>query len=445
MSKPKYNLVHIFADEMREMAMSCSGNPNIHTPNMDRLASQGARFARMFTPNPVCSPARASLMTGLLPHRTGVVKNSIRLPESVPCTAELTSAAGYVTGHIGKWHLDGTGGREDGYDLVPAERHRGFTYWAGYEHGHRYWNARYFTENDEEVKLPESIYAPDAMTDLAIEFLRKNAPKPFHLDLSWGPPHFPLDQAKPENRAHFEKSAITLRPNVPEKFADEAREDYINYYAMVANLDWNLGRILNALDELHLADNTIVIFTSDHGDMLLSHGQHFKRRPTEESIRVPFLIRCPGIIPSGQIINTLACLTDVVPTCLELMGIESPEMDGLSHVPELTQRGEAVKRDSIYLSCMWLGCRDYDLGLHAKRPWRGIRTERFMACYLQESDETMRLVELYDLESDPYEMNNLAAAEGFDDLRDNLARRLDEWIKSIDDELFANLKLVDNT
>ena len=438
---PKYNLVHIFADEMREMAMSCSGNADVHTPNMDRLAVQGARFTRMFTPNPVCSPARASLMTGLLPHRTGVTRNGIRLAENVSCIAELTAASGYVTGHIGKWHLDGTGGREDGYDLVPAERHRGFTYWAGYEHGHRYWNARYFNEMDEEVKLPKGVYAPDAMTDLAIEFLRKHAQKPFHLDLSWGPPHFPLNQAKPEDRARFNKDSLTLRPNVPKDFADEAREDYANYYAMVENLDWNLGRILNALDELHLTDHTIVIFTSDHGDMLLSHGQHFKRRPTEESIRVPFLIRCPDVIPNGQVIDTLACLTDVMPTCLELMGIEQPETDGFSHAPELTQRGGLVKRDSIYLSCMWLGCRDYDPGLHAKRLWQGIRTERYMACYLQESHETMRLVELYDLKADPYQMNNLAVAEGLDDLRANLTRRLDEWIRSTNDTLFANLTL----
>ncbi|MBC8235402.1 sulfatase [bacterium] len=441
MSKSRYNLVHIFADEMREMAMSCSGNPDVCTPNMDRLAAQGARFTRMFTPDPVCSPARASLMTGLLPYRTGVIRNGIRLAEQVPCIAELTAAEGYVTAHIGKWHLDGTGGREDGYDLVPALRHRGFAYWAGYEHGHRYWNARYFTEKDEEVKLPEGVYAPDAMTDLAIEFLRKHAQNPFHLDLSWGPPHFPLDQAKPEDRARFNKASITLRPNVPEKFADEAREDYANYYAMVENLDWNLRRILDALDELHLAGNTIVIFTSDHGDMLLSHGQHFKRRPTEESIRVPFLIRCPDLIPAGQVIDTLACLTDVVPTCLELMGIELPKTDGLSHVPELTKRGEPVKRDSIYLSCMWLGCRDYDLGLHAKRAWRGIRTEHYMGCYLKESDRTMRSVELYDLNADPYEMNNLAVAEEFDDMQADLARQLNEWIQNTNDTLFSGLML----
>ena len=441
MSKRRYNLVHIFADEMREMAMSCSGNADVRTPNMDRLAAQGARFTRMFTPDPVCSPARASLMTGLLPHRTGVIRNGIRLAENVPCIAEVTATAGYATGHIGKWHLDGTSGREDGYDLVPAERHRGFAYWAGYEHGHRYWNTRYFTERNEEVKLAKGVYAPDAMTDLAIEYLRKHSQKPFHLDVSWGPPHFPLDQAKPDDLARFDKAAFTLRPNVPDAFADEAREDYANYYAMVENLDWNLGRILDILDELRLTDHTIVIFTSDHGDMLLSHGQHFKRRPTEESIRVPFLIRCPEQIPAGQVIDTLGCLTDVMPTCLELMGIEPPESDGFSHAPELTQRGVPIKRDSLYLSCMWLGCRDYDPGLHAKRPWRGIRTERYMACYLQESDETMRLVELYDLETDPYEMNNLAVAEGMDDLRTNLVRQLDEWMQNTNDTLFASLTL----
>ena len=435
------NLVHIFADEMREMDMGCSGNPDIRTPNLDRLAAEGARFTRMFTPDPVCCPARAALMTGLLPHRTGVVRNGQRLSTGVPCIAEITRAAGYATGHIGKWHLDGGRCPEDGYCRVPAGRHRGFDTWAGYEHGHRYWNARYFDSHDREVRIG-GRYSPDVMTDLAIELIERNRARPFHLDLPWGPPHFPLDQAKPEDLARFDPETLTLRPNVPRRSRAEARVAYAQTYAMIENLDWNLGRVLDALERAGLTNNTIVIFTSDHGDMLLSHGQHYKRRPAEESIRVPFLIQWPGRIPAGQTVDTLACLTDVVPTCLDLMGVEPPPSDGVSHAPLLTGTGSPTQRESVYLSCMWLGCRDYDPGLHAKRPWRAVRTDRHMACFLQdEGGGTLRLVELCDLEADPYELRNLAGDPHTQETAADCARLVAEWAIETGDRLAAGAEV----
>ena len=432
------NLVHIFADEMREMDMGCSGNADLHTPSLDRLAAEGARFSRMFTPDPVCCPARASLMTGLLPHRAGVTRNGQRLSTDIPCIAEITREAGYSTGHVGKWHLDGGRCPEDGYCCVPSSRHRGFDDWAGYEHGHRYWNARYYDREDREVRI-DGQYAPDVMTDLAIEFIERNRSQPFHLDLSWGPPHFPLDQAKPEDLARLDAGSLSLRPNVPPCFHAEAREAYAQTYAMVENLDRNLGRILDLLDRAGLTDNTIVVFTSDHGDMLLSHGQHYKRRPAEESIRVPFLIRFPTRIAPGQTVHTLGCLTDVVPTCLDLMSAgAAPPTDGLSHAPELTGTGPPVQRDSVYLSCMWLGCRDYDPGLHAKRPWRAVRTDTHMACFLQDEDRTLRLVELYDIEADPYELDNLAGDPRCGEGAADSAQLVAEWAKETGDMLAAD-------
>ena len=423
------------------MAMSGAGNPDLRTPNMDRLGREGAVFTRTYTSCPVCCPARSSMMTGLFPNKTGVWKNDVRMSEDVSCIAEILRDAGYATGHIGKWHLDGSHGREDGYDYVPPERHRGFTYWAGFEHGHRYWNARYFTDGPEPIRFPEGTYEPDGETDLALEFMERHHEEPWFLDLSWGPPHFPLDQAKPEDRARHDPATMQLRSNVPEGFHEEAREAYANYYAMIENLDWNLGRLLDKLDELGLAEDTIVVFTSDHGDMLLSHGQHFKRRPQQESALVPFLVRYPGAIPAGQRIDALASLVDEVPTLLDLMGVAGPAMDGVSHAGRLHSGDPSQEPDSIYMHGSFFGCRDWDPGLHARSPWRAVVTERYKAAYLKLGDDSMCLVQLYDLGRDPYEMQNLAQSAAHGEVRAAMDQRLREWISRTEDRAFDGLQM----
>lgn len=451
--KGKPNLLHIFADELRAMALSCAGNPNLQTPNMDRLAGEGARFTRMYTPSPLCTPARSSMMTGLLPHNTGAVDNMIRMRTDNHCIAELTLARGYRTAHIGKWHLEGTDGGEAAYDFVPKERHRGFEYWAGFEHGHRYWKGKYYLK--EEKPIQYGGYEPDVQTDQAIEFIKKNKDGPWHMDLSWGPPHFPLAQTKPEDIARFEPADIILRANVPEKYAIEARQDHAAYYAMTANLDWNLGRILSVIDELGLADNTIVIFTSDHGDMLFSHGQHYKRRPQEESVLVPFLIRFPGEIAPGLVVDTVASLVDEVPTVLDLMGIETPVLDGISHSAFLCGSEYGSGPESVYMQCPRLGCREYDPGPFSQNPWRAVCTERYKATYLKMNDgKSVRMIQLYDLAADPLEMSNLAggdlgggvggdsAAGAVDRIVAEMNRQLACWLEKSQDEEFMGLELL---
>lgn len=437
--------------------MSCAGNPDLSTPAMDQLASEGVRFTRMYCSSPVCCPARSSMATGFLPHNTGVHRNGLRLRHDVPTIAEILSAAGYFTGHIGKWHLDGGGGGAI-YAPVPPERHRGYRYWAGFEHGHDYFNARYYTDFDKPISFSDGTYEPDGQTDLAIEFIEQHKDEPWYLDLSFGPPHLtdPLDEGLPglaelanirTRRSTLpDPSLIGLSPNVPADVADEAREALAGYYAMIENLDWNLGRLIDTLVEHGLLDRTIVVFTSDHGDMMLSHGMHFKRRPQEEAVRIPFLMRYPSAIASGMVYHQLASQVDIVPTLLDLMGLSAPSSDGVSHAPWLcaeaavevsspqpgcTRSSTAQARGSVYIEGDWLGCRSYDPE-HLKAPWRAVVTERHKACYVRES-KSIRLVYLFDLVSDPYELHNLADLPDSRPVQAAMAQLIGRWAKETGD------------
>ena len=439
------NFLFVYADQMREMAMSCSGNPNLQTPNMDRLAAEGVRFSRMYTSSPLCSPARSSLMTGLYPHNAGVSNNNMHLRDDVRCIAEITSAAGYKTGHIGKWHLCGNFDppRLAEYACVPSECHRGFQYWAGFEHGHKYFDSTYCTNSGVPISIPPGSYEPDVQTDLAIKFIENNAAVAWHLDLSWGPPHFPLEQVKPEDLARHKPENIQLRPNVPTRFHEQARRDLCYYYAMVENLDWNLGRLLNTLDKLGLSQDTIVVFTADHGDMMLSHGQHYKRRPQEESSRVPFLIRYPRTVPGGRICEDMSSLVDVVPTIIELMKLEISQTDGVSLAAWLQGVKRYPRHKDIFIECPKFGCRDYDPGLFARTPWRAVRTDTHKAAFLKTDESHAKLVQLFDLSVDPFEMKNLAESGQHRRIRHELSQRLADWIHRTGDTDFAKLRFVE--
>lgn len=435
------NLLFVYADQMREMAMSCSGNSNLSTSNMDALAADGVRFTRMFTSSPLSSPARSSLMTGLYPHNAGVTGNNMHLRDDVPCIAEITRRAGYATGHIGKWHLCGNYSPPSSseYAFVPPEHHRGFQYWAGFEHGHKYFKGRYFTDSDTPIYIPQGSYEPDVQTDLAVDFIKRNAAVAWHLDLSFGPPHFPIEEVKPQDLARHKPQDIMLRSNVPAKFHAQARVDLCHYYAMIENLDWNVGRLLQTLDSLNLTRNTIVVFTSDHGDMMLSHGQHYKRRPQEESSRVPFLIRYPRYIPGGRTCTGLASCIDIVPTLLDLMGLESPnKTEGLNLAGFLKAKARYPRHSAVFMECPKFGCRDYDPGLYAPLPWRAVRTEKHKAVWLK-AKKTMRLVQFFDLSEDPFEMHNLAESSKHSSPAGQLKELLASWIRQTDDRQFTSL------
>ena len=458
-SKP--NLLYIIVDEMREISMSCTGDPNIRTSGLDSLAASGMRFTRMFTPNPVCSPTRASIHTGLYPHNAGMPHNGYHLRETAPTLAEVLQKAGYETGHIGKWHLDGESSRFSeeskesfkplkkecthpaSYGYVDSSSHRGFKYWAGFEHGHQYFGSRYWGKEHKAIFLPEGKYEPDVQTDLAIQFIKSKRDKTWYLDLNFGTPHFPLleENVKPADLALFDPGRLILRKNVPASFEAEAREMLAIYYAMIHNIDENIQKLLAALKEEGLLENTLIVFTSDHGDMMLSHGQHFKRRPQEESSRVPFIISYPGLIKARSVANQYLSLVDVFPTLLELLNVEAPVNEGESFAPILTGKSEAEIHSSIYMGGAWFGCRDYDPGLHSKSPWRAVRTKNYMMSFLKTSNSKLEAVQLFDMNQDPFEMNNLVEDPDFNEVKKELTKELDRWRRRTGDSEVGKLKL----
>ena len=295
------NVILLFPDQMRGQAMGCAGNDQVHTPHMNRLAGGGLRLPNTFANTPVCCPARATMLTGKYPHKHGLKINDLRLRESQVTIAELLSDAGYATGFIGKWHLDG-GIRQPGF-IPPGPRRQGFSFWGANECSHRHFDTAYF--RDDPTPIPIKQFESIVWTDLAIEFVRANRDKPFFLMIGMGPPHNPY-KAPPEYSRLYDPATLTMRPNWQPGTRLGSRKDIAEYYAMITAVDDNIGRLLGVLDALDLTADTLIIFTSDHGDMLGSQGMFLKRKPFEESIRVPGIIRYPRRIKPGQVRDTIA-------------------------------------------------------------------------------------------------------------------------------------------
>jgi arylsulfatase A-like enzyme len=349
------------------------------------------------------------MQTGYYPHNVGFPDygNGHHLREDIPTIAEVLSAAGYRTAHIGKWHLNGTA-LSPGNRYVPSAYHRGYAEWLGYEHGENYFESVHYGRDDTPIMPPDNQYETDFQTDRALQFIESNTHRPWMMHLSWGPPHFPLaaDNVPAEALAAFDMHALQLRDNVPAGgLTDAQRQELTVYYAMISTLDRNLGRLLDRLDVLGLSETTIIVFTSDHGDMLYSHANIYKRRPLEESSRIPFLLCYPGVVPPGQVSEEPMSLVDLPGSLTGLMGLEPMQTEGMSFVAHWKGAAPVGPRDAVFMGCQWLGCRPAG-GNHVKRPWRAVRTRSHMACWLQH-EAGSRLVHLFDLSQDPFQLNDL--------------------------------------
>lgn len=401
MSRKSPNVLFVFADQLRRDALGFAGDPNILTPCLDRFAAESADCVNAISGVPVCCPARASLITGLQPHHHGVVINDVPLAERNENWGHRFSSAGYETAYIGKWHLDGRGRLA----FVPPERRQGFKHWWANECSHDYLNSPYYTGTDTTLKRWEG-YDAAAQTEQAIEFMRTcGRKKPFSLMLSWGPPHNPYHTAPERFRRQVDAATLQLRPNVPAGFpAEEARRELAGYYAHILALDELFGRLMDRLDELGLAEDTIVVFWSDHGDMLRSHGEQRKQRPWDESVRVPLLIRWRGnkAWPVRKL-ETLIDTPDLMPTLLGLCGVEfSPgTYDGRDLSRMLMQADPPVGDGVVLRSYQPFGEYARHLG---GREYRGVRTGRYT--YVRDRSGPWLL---YDNAVDPYQMNNLRA------------------------------------
>ncbi len=362
-SKP--NLLFIYCDQMRGQAMGCAGNTQVRTPYLDRLASQGVMFTNAIANCPVCTPNRGVLLTGKYPLSHKAVANDVPLPPDDASWGNVLRDAGYRTGYIGKWHLDGV--PRDRF-TPPGRRRHGFDYWAVWNCSHAYFNAKYFRDDPEPIHIDG--YEPDHQTDLAIDFLRGRSDQPFFLIISWGTPHAPYQEVPEEYRRLYDPDKLELRPNC----ADPDRRALADYYAAITALDHNVGRLMDALDEMDVERNTIVVFTSDHGDMLWSQGQIKKERPWEESILVPFIVRWPDAVPEGKSHDALLSTVDVMPSLLSLMGVSVPQ--GV----EGTDLSAAMRGEPCYgpVSAFLTIPVTVDQAVAAGiGEWRGVRTKRY--------------------------------------------------------------------
>ncbi len=412
------NVLFVLPDEWRAQALGCMGNRDVRTPHLDQLASEGTLFRHTFANAPVCCPARANILTGTYNNRNGMVVNDLRLRESEITLADLFSRAGYQTGYVGKWHLDG-GPRLPGY-VPPGRRRHGFQSWAANECNHNYFYNWYF--RDENVPIITEKYEPEGWTDRAIEFLYEFQDKPFFLMVGFGAPHDPY-LAPEKYMKLYDPEKLTMELNWREGTPDGGRKDIAGYYAAITAIDDQMGRILHTLRELDLENNTIVLFSSDHGNMLGSQGMVLKRKPWEESIRVPGIIRHPGMIPSGRKTDALFSHVDFAPTLLSLCGLPIPvDMQGtdLSRVVlGQTEQGPASAYFQIFGPAHATGVD------HA---WRGVRTERYMYARRKTAPWV-----LYDLEKDPHEMNNLVNDESARSLMQHLDQQLLAWMEKVGD------------
>lgn len=388
------NILFLMPDQWRGCDMGVAGNRDVRTPNLDRLAGESVYFRNMTANTPVCTPARAVLLTGRYAHRVGTPVNDIPMPNDATTIAEILGQAGYHTGFVGKWHLEG-GKRLPGF-VPPGPRRQGFQFWAANECSHDYFKQQYFRDRPTPIRMPG--YDAFTWTDLALEFLdrARERRKPFCLYLQYPSPHDPY-LVPPGFAGMYAPERLTMRKNWrPGVKHSGAPSDIAAYYAAITCLDGEVGRLLKRVDESGFRDNTIVLFTSDHGDMLGSQGTMRKQKPWEESVIVPGLLRWPAGVRRAFPSNAVFSHVDVVPTLLGLCGVKPPaKMDGHDYAPYL--RGEGAKTPEYAHLAIHTRTENNEFA-----PWRGLRTRRYKYARFQDKPWV-----LYDLERDPYELDNL--------------------------------------
>ncbi|MBN1874345.1 MAG: sulfatase-like hydrolase/transferase [Anaerolineae bacterium] len=433
------NILFILTDDQGYWALGCAGNDEIHTPNLDRMAALGMRFDNFFCASPVCSPARASILTGRIPSQHGVHDwlrkgnlDSARTPgqgeddreieylHGMRGYTEILAQNGTACGISGKWHLG---------DSLHSQK--GFSYWHLFPYGGSDYHNAYIIREGQLERDPR--YLTDVITEGGLKFLdlQADAEAPFYLGVHYTAPHSPWDKAQhPENLVSLYKDCeFRTCPEVPVEHpwqvnsaprgkGERRRELLSGYYAAITGLDRGVGQLLNKLEALDVLDNTLVIFTSDNGMNMGHHGIWGKGNGTfpqnmyDTSVRVPMLMARPGYVPAGVVYTHLLSHYDIFPTLLDYLGLENPEggmLPGQSFAPLL--RGDPTPgREAVVVfdeygpvrmirTCEWKYVHRYPYGPH----------------------------ELYDLVSDPSEDHNL-----IDDLAQQtrvteMEARLESW------------------
>ncbi len=420
------NILVVMADQLRGGALGADGDPNARTPTLDALVAEGASFRSAYCANPQCSPSRAAIWTSRFASETGVVTTGLQLPMSFPCTSHGLRDAGYRCGYIGKWHLQGG---SEGF-VPPGAARRGFdALWAAFEaNGHRYTDSIYFLNDDPTPRrpVPADRYEPYYQTDQALEFLDAQGGEeaPFCLVLSYGPPHPPDNLATvlgewegwvPEAflRDH-DPAAIEVAPNVPIEMTAFVQTFLRGYYAALETIDRSVARLLDGLAARGLAQDTLVVFTSDHGEMGGAHGLFGKEAPCEESLRVPLVFRWPGrIYPAAH--DTPVSGVDLMPTLLAAAGLDPV---GTPHGVDLTPLlidGVPLAPRSVYAQ----GKLDDPLDT----AWDYVRFGRYS--YSRTLDDHSEA--LHDLDADPHQLTDLTADPAHAQALEQARAELSAW------------------
>lgn len=426
------NIVFIFSDQQRWDTVSCYGSPLFEnlTPNLDKLARNGVRFEYSFTCQPVCGPARSCLQTGKYATETGCFRNGIALPEKEKTIAHWLSEAGYQVGYLGKWHLASTSvipGRNEDYrtKAIPPQRRGGYKdFWLASDileftsHGY---DGHMFDENGNKREFPQDRYRVDALTDWALEYLeRQKVDKPFFLFISYIEPHHQNDHNHFEGPHGSKKRFADF--TIPGDLVDtkgDWRAEMPDYLGCCWSLDQNVGRIVDKLEQLGIADNTLLIYTTDHGCHFRTRNSEYKRSCHENTIRTPLIIHGPGFT-GGKVISELVSLIDLPPTVLQA-----------GHVQPLDyMRGRALQQLVNSKADDWP--QEVFVQISESQVGRAVRTKKWKYSVRAKnknggrdscSDEYMEDY-LYDLEKDPYERNNLVDDPEFAGIRTRLAKIL---------------------
>ncbi len=428
---PKPNVLFLLTDQWRLQALGYAGNSQVHTPNIDRLAGESVNFKHAISGYSVCCPWRASFLTGQYPLTHGVIVNDVPINSAPVGLGEAFKREGYHTAFIGKWHVDGRGRSS----YIPPQRRLGFETFKALECTHDYNHSAYYAGDDPRKRVWEG-YDVFAQTADAQRYIQAQAgDEPFLLVLSWGPPHNPYETAPAEFRALYDPADIQLRPNVPPQMADEAREWLAGYYAHCSAIDHSVGSLLRTLEDLSLAEDTVLVFASDHGDMLGSQGTVRKQKPWEESIRVPFLLRYPA--KYGREAREVAPFLnahDIMPTLLSLCGLPIPaSVEGRDFSPALD--GESVESDGALLACFHpFGEWSRPLG---GVEYRGLRTARYTYCCRLDGPWL-----LYDNKIDPWQLDNLVNRDEVADIQAKLEALLQRELAAIGDDFLPGLDYI---
>ncbi|RKY68983.1 MAG: arylsulfatase [Candidatus Latescibacterota bacterium] len=422
------NIVFVFSDQQRWDTVGCYGQALNVTPNLDRMAAEGVRFENAFTCQPVCGPARACLQTGKYATEVNCHTNHRMLPPDEKTIAHYLSENGYEVGYIGKWHLASFGPRdgEDNFRMrpVPPERRGGYKdFWLASDvlefTSHSYDGYMFDGELNKRV-FPEGRYRVDAHTDWVLEYLRtRNGEKPFFLFVSYIEPHHQNDHGHYEGpHGSKERFKDFVAPGDLAGTEGDWREEFPDYLGCVNSLDTNLGRIRDELERQGLAEDTLVMYTSDHGSHFRTRNSEYKRSCHDGCIRVPMIACGPGF-SGGKVVNELVSLIDLPPTILNEGGIETPAYMRGRPLQELV-KGEATDwPEEVFLQ------------ISESQVGRAVRTKKWKYSVRapgkggsDPNSDTYAEDFLYDLEADPHERNNLVQSKEHVAIRERLSEIL---------------------